>query len=165
MNDITVRKIHLEDTQGFWNALSSVAKEKKYILTVEPPPFESTRAFVKDNVEKNHAQYVAVCDKKIVGWADIIPFDHPTMNHVGGLGMGVIADFRGQGIGSKLLASVIQHAWANGLKRLELEVFADNEVAIALYKKHGFVQEGVKRFARVVDGHYQNIIVMAQYRV
>jgi L-phenylalanine/L-methionine N-acetyltransferase len=103
--------------------------------------------------------------KKIIGWADIIPLDHSTMNHVGCLGMGVMAEFRGQGIGSKLLASVIQHAWANGLKRLELEVFADNEVAIALYKKHGFVQEGVKRFARVVDGHYQDIIVMAQYRV
>lgn len=163
--DIIFRKIELEDAQGFWSALASVAKEKKYILTIEAPPFESTRAFVQDNVEKNHAQYVAVCDNQIVGWADIIPLEHSTMAHVGGLGMGVIAEHRGQGIGSKLLESVIHHAWESGLKRLELEVFSDNEAAIALYKKHGFVQEGVKRFARVVDGHYQDIIVMAQYRI
>ncbi len=163
--NIIIRKIQLEDTQGFWSALSSVAKEKKYILTVEPPPFESTRAFVQDNVEKNHAQYIAIIDNTVVGWADIIPFEHSTMAHVGGLGMGVIADHRGQGIGSKLLASVIQHAYDSGLKRLELEVFSDNLTAIGLYKKHSFVEEGVKRFARVINGQYQDIIVMAQYRI
>lgn len=57
---VIVRKIQLEDAEGFWSALGSVAKEKKYILTIEAPPFEGTRAFVKDNVEKNYAQYVAV---------------------------------------------------------------------------------------------------------
>jgi L-phenylalanine/L-methionine N-acetyltransferase len=163
--DVTVRKIELEDAQGFWSALTSVAKEKKYILTIEAPPFESTRAFVQDNVEKNHAQYVAVRDNQIVGWADIIPLEHSTMAHVGSLGMGVIAEHRGQGIGSKLLTSVIQHAWESGLKRLELEVFADNEAAIGLYKKHGFTQEGLKRHARMIDNHYQHIVMMAQYRV
>jgi L-phenylalanine/L-methionine N-acetyltransferase len=163
--NVVVRKIELNDAQSFWSALSSVAKEKKYILTVEPPPFESTRAFVQNNIEKNYAQYVAVSENKIIGWADIIPLEHPTMAHVGSLGMGVVTEFRGQGIGSKLLASVIQHAWDSGLKRLELEVFADNGAAIALYKKHGFVQEGIKRYARVIDGYYQDIIVMAQYRI
>lgn len=165
VRNIGIRKIVLEDARGFWVALASVAREKKYILTVEPPPFENTKAFVKDNVEKNYAQYVAVCDDSIIGWADIIPLEHPTMAHVGSLGMGVVAEYRGQGIGSKLLSSVIHHAWESGLKRLELEVFSDNEAAIALYKKHGFVQEGVKRFARAIDGHYQDIIVMAQYRI
>ena len=163
--DVVVRKIQLEDAEGFWTALKSVAQEKKYILTIQAPPFESTKAFVQDNVEKNYAQYVAVSDNTIVGWADIIPLEHPTMAHVGSLGMGVIADYRGQGIGSKLLASVIQHAWDSGLKRLELEVFTDNQAAINLYKKHGFIEEGLKRYARLVDNHYQDIMVMGQYHI
>ncbi len=163
--DVVVRKIQLEDAEGFWTALKSVAQEKKYILTIQAPPFESTKAFVQDNVEKNYAQYVAVSDNTIVGWADIIPLEPPTMAHVGSLGMGVIADYRGQGIGSKLLASVIQHAWDSGLKRLELEVFTDNQAAINLYKKHGFIEEGLKRYARLVDNHYQDIMVMGQYHI
>jgi L-phenylalanine/L-methionine N-acetyltransferase len=163
--DVTVRKIELEDAEGFWSALDSVAKEKKFVLLTEAPPFEKTRAFVQNNIEKNYAQYIAVSDGKIVGWVDAIPKAHPTMAHVGGLGMGVIAEHRGKGIGRKLLEKAIQHAWDSGLKRLELEVFADNEAAIALYKKHGFIQEGVKRFARAIDGHYQDIVVMAQYRI
>ena len=163
--DVTVRKIELRDARGFWSALSSVAKERKYILTIEPPPFERAEAFVLENVEKNYAQYVALRGEEVIGWADIIPLSHPTMAHVGGLGMGVLADYRGRGIGSRLLSAATEHAWESGLKRLELEVFADNEPAIRLYKKHGYVQEGLKRYARFVDGDYQNIVVMAQYRI
>ena len=163
--DIIVRQIKLEDAKGFWSALASVAKEKKYILSTEPPAFEKTQAFVRDNVGQNHAQYVALDGEKTVGWADIIPMSHPTMAHVGGLGMGVIADYRGRGIGGNLLTSVMQHAWDGGLKRLELEVFADNQAAIHLYKKHGYVQEGVKRYARLIERVYQDIVVMAQYHV
>ena len=111
------------------------------------------------------SQYVVLEGEKVVGWADIIPMSHPTMKHVGGLGMGVVANYRNQGIGGKLLTSVMQHAWDSGLKRLELEVFADNQAAIHLYEKHGYVQEGVKRYARLIDGTYQDIVVMAQYRV
>lgn len=163
--DIVVRKIELKDAPGFWSALSSVAQERKYILTTQPPPFERSEAFVRENVEKNYAQYVALHDRKVIGWADIIPLKHPTMNHVGGLGMGVLADYRGSGVGGQLLEETLEHAWSSGLKRLELEVFADNEPAIHLYKKHGYVREGLKRYARSIDGQYQDIVVMAQVRV
>ena len=163
--DVVVRKIELGDARGFWSALSSVAQERKYILMIEPPPFERSEAFVLENVENNHAQYVALRDEEVVGWADIIPLGHPTMAHVGGLGMGVLANYRGRGIGSQLLSRTIEHAWSSGLKRLELEVFADNEPAIRLYKKHGYVQEGLKRYARFIDGQYQDIVVMAQVRI
>ena len=163
--DSVVRKIEIDDARGFWSALSSVALERKYILTIEPPPFERAEAFVRENIEKGHAQYVALHDEKVIGWADIIPLKHPKMTHVGALGMGVLAAYRGRGIGSQLLEKTVEHAWASGLKRLELEVFADNEPAIRLYKKHGYVQEGLKRYARFIDGQYQDIVVMAQVRV
>ncbi len=163
--DIAVRKIELGDARGFWSALSSVAQERKYILTIDPPPLERSKAFVRENVEKDYAQYVALHGEEVVGWADIIPSSHPKMNHVGALGMGILAGYRGRGIGSQLLEKTVEHAWASGLKRLELEVFADNEPAIRLYKKYGYAQEGLKRYARFIDGQYQDIVVMAQVRV
>ncbi|MEZ4605869.1 MAG: GNAT family N-acetyltransferase [Deinococcales bacterium] len=162
---VNIRPITLDDAQGFWQVLASVAAEKKYILTIEPPVFEKTLAFVQHNVDHKLAQYVALDDDKLVGWADILPLDHPTMSHIGSLGMGILAAYRGQGIGSKLLKATIDHAWASGLKRLELEVFADNVKAIALYEKHGYIREGLKPFARQVDGHYQDIVLMGQYRL
>ncbi|QDT45936.1 Putative phosphinothricin acetyltransferase YwnH [Gimesia alba] len=162
---ISIRQIELKDVAGFHAALSSVAGEKKYLLTVEPPPLDRAREFVKKNVEQNHAQYVAVAKGSVVGWADIVPVARQSMEHVGHLGMGVVSAYRGQGIGNQLLKNAIAHAWQQGLKRLELEVFADNEPAMRLYRKHGYQVEGVKRYARCLNDVYQDVVVMAQYRV
>ena len=163
--DVVIREIEIDDAPSFWSAFAEVAGEKRYLLRTEPPPFEKTKAFVRSTIENNYAQYVALHDKKIVGWADIIPLSHPKMTHVGVLGMGIVKNYRGQGIGSQLLGRTVEHAWASGLKRLELEVFSDNKPAIRLYKKHGYVQEGVKRYARFIDGQYQDMVMMAQYRI
>ena len=44
---------------------------------------------------------------------------------------------------------------------IELEVFASNTAAIALYRALGFVTEGTKRRARKLDGEYDDNVVMA----
>ncbi len=159
--NIEIRKIESEDARGFYDALCSVASEGIYLLTTTPPPFEIMGKFVLNNIENNNAQYVAVLNDKVVGWADIIPLERNTMNHVGQLGMGVLSDFRGKGIGSKLLKKTIAHAWEQQLTRLELEVFSDNEVAIKLYEKHQFEVEGVKKCVRLFENKYQDITLMA----
>lgn len=163
--NITIRQIALNDVAGFHAAFSSVACEKKYLLRVEPPALDGMHEFVKQNVENEYAQYVALVNDSVIGWAGIIPIPRKSMEHVGTLGMGVISEYRGKGIGGRLLEKSIQHAWRQGLKRLELEVFSDNEFAIQLYEKQGFHVEGVKRYARCLDGVYQDVVVMAQYQV
>jgi RimJ/RimL family protein N-acetyltransferase len=47
------------------------------------------------------------------------------------------------------------------MERIELDVFASNKAAIALYLKLGFVTEGVKRRARKLDGEYDDNVFMA----
>ncbi|MEG3754364.1 GNAT family N-acetyltransferase [Psychromonas arctica] len=160
---IKIRKIESEDVSGFYDALCTVASEGVYLLTTTPPPYGKIANFVRNNIKNNNSQYVALIDNKIIGWVDIIPLERNTMNHVGHLGMGVLADFRGIGIGSKLLEKAMRHAWSQKLTRLELEVFTDNEAAIKLYEKFNFETEGVKKHARLFEGKYQDIKVMAQY--
>lgn len=162
---IEIRQIRESDTQGFYNVLCSVANEGIYILTTTPPCYEKMANFVRNNIDNNHAQFVAVIDNQIIGWADIIPLERNTMTHVGQLGMGIIAAFRGLGIGASLLDKTISHAWDQQLTRIELEVFTDNESAIALYNKFQFQTEGVKKNARYFENVYQDIAIMAQYRL
>ena len=45
--------------------------------------------------------------------------------------------------------------------RIELDVYADNHPAIALYKKFRFVREGVRRDAIAIDGRYCDSILFA----
>ncbi len=64
------------------------------------------------------------------------------MKHVGGLGIGIKSGYRGIGIGTKLMQTLIKESKKAGLKILELDVFDVNEPAQALYKKMGFKEVG-----------------------
>ena len=161
---IQIRKIEEKDIKGFYDALCAVAREGIYLLTTTPPPFDKMERFVRNNIQNNHAQYVAVLNNDVIGWADIVPLERETMNHSGHLGMGVLTDFRGKGVGTQLLQQTIKHAWKQKLTRLELEVFSDNPVAIKLYERNNFEVEGVKKCARLFENNYQDIIVMAQIK-
>ena len=162
---VVIRPIRLEDASGYRDALGQVAAERVYILLLETPPLEQAEAFVKNNIENGNAHFIALNNQEVVGWADCVALTRKGTEHVGRLGMGIINGYRRQGIGSRLLNKTLSHAWKQGLTRVELEVYADNEPAIHLYKKAGFKLEGVRKYARLLDGVYQDIFMMAQYRV
>lgn len=62
---------------------------------------------------------------------------------------------RGFGLGEKALLATMSAAYETyGLHRVWLHTFPENVRAETLYKKHGFVLEGVERDALLVDGVY-----------
>lgn len=85
--------------------------------------------------------------------------------HVAGIGLAVRDDYHGRGIGSCLMAALIDLAdnWLN-LKRLELTVYCDNERAIALYQKFGFEIEGRRRCDAIRDGEFVDTYMMSRIR-
>jgi putative acetyltransferase len=83
--------------------------------------------------------------------------------HVAMLGVAVACSAQGQGVGTALLASLIDWAdrWAQ-LLRIELTVFSDNAAAIALYRKFGFEHEGTHRAYALRDGVFADVHAMAR---
>jgi hypothetical protein len=59
---IEMRSILKEDYLGFYVALDSVSKERRYLGTLEVPPLERIRAFVESNVDGGLPQSVAVAE-------------------------------------------------------------------------------------------------------
>jgi ribosomal protein S18 acetylase RimI-like enzyme len=149
-----------EHIEGFHTALDSVARERKYIAFFEGPPLEISRARVLRNLQNNLPHYIAISDEKVVGWCDIGSLSRPIFAHVGSLGIGVIANYRGQGIGEKLIRITLEKAKEIGLTRIELTVRAPNKAAFALYKKIGFIEEGLHRKAVRIDVLYEDLISM-----
>lgn len=148
---------------SFHKALAAVAAEKIYIETVEVPELESVEKFQGKLIAVNAPVYYAIKDGQVVGWCDISIKDNPRMKHRGGLGMGLVDGYRGQGLGTQLLEAALKHAKEIGLEKVELAVYASNPAAIALYRKLGFFEEGCIKNYRKLDGQVFDALMMARY--
>ena len=159
---IEIRMIREEDAPAFRELVDGVCRERKYLAALESPPLESTRAVVARNVRDGLPHFVAVEDGEIVGWCDAISAGPESCApHIAKLGMGLRADQRGKGLGRRLLEATVARAREMGLEKIELGVYATNEPAIRLYRAMGFVDEGVRRRSRLVDGMYDDVLMMA----
>lgn len=137
-----------------------VAAERKYMARFERVPVAMTSEFVRGMLERDDVLLLAVDGERVVGWCDIASNERPVLAHVGVLGIGVHAAYRGQGLGKRLLAAALDKAFAGGVLRVELEVFATNPRAIALYEQVGFVHEGTRRQCARLDAGFVDIHVM-----
>ena len=106
---------------------------------------------------------VATVAGEVVGNIGLTRFTRPRRAHVGEIGMGVRDDWQGKGVGTALLQAALDLAdnWL-GLRRIELNVYADNEPAIALYRKFGFEVEGTHRAYSIRNGVYVDSLSMAR---
>lgn len=156
-----IAPIALSHAESYRACLDVVAREKKYLAQIEALPVERIREFVGASVASDAVQFVALDGQRVVGWADIFPAWAHAIAHCGSLGMGVLPEFRGQGIGEQLLAACIAKARTKGITRIELETRIDNERAIGLYRKLGFAHEAQKKNAMRFDGVYYDAIQMS----
>lgn len=108
---------------------------------------------------------VAIVDEKVVGFVNLQTF-RDCRAHVGSIGIFVHDDYQNRGIGSQLMAAIIDLAenWLN-LKRIELIVNTDNPSAIHLYEKFGFEIEGTLKKDAFRDGAYIDAYTMAKVSV
>ena len=150
--------------ESFHKCLDSVARERKYLANVKAPSLESTRESVLSNILKNIPQYVAVDGDIVVGWCEIMPNKGEGFTHSGTLNtMGLSRAYRGRGYGKKLMETTIMAAKEYGIERVELLVYRSNVPAIRFYEKTGFVQEGIKKNARKLDGKYDDVFLMVLF--
>jgi L-phenylalanine/L-methionine N-acetyltransferase len=119
-------------------------------------------------IDTNNLQIVAInasdAGEQIVGAASLAQSPGVLRRaHVRGLGIVVASGWQGQGVGQRLMEAAMHWAdnWA-GVLRIELTVFADNQRAVALYERHGFVREGLMRAFAMRDGVYADTLLMAR---
>lgn len=127
------------------------------------PSLEDERAFVRAHVEPaNSVMLLAEQDGAIVGLLGFLGRQRPQEAHVGALGISVDSGYRGGGIGSALIGALFAWAPQHGISRIEVEAFANNPRAIALYERLGFEREGSRRSAVIVDGEPVDVVLLAR---
>lgn len=161
---ISVRRAEPADCE----AIQRIYASPKVIWGTLQLPFPSVETWRKRLAEPSEGSFslVASVEGEVVGQLHLGTFPQsPRRRHVGRIGMAVRDDFQGQGVGTTLVQAAVDLVdnWLN-LLRLELEVYTDNEPAVRLYQRFGFVIEGtLVRFAYRA-GQYVDVYAMARLK-
>ncbi|HEU0060967.1 MAG TPA: GNAT family N-acetyltransferase [Hyphomicrobiaceae bacterium] len=158
---IEVRAAEITDVE----ALTQLFTHRNAYAQTLQLPFQSTEVWRKRLTHNDDTQHtlVATVGGELVGNLGLTRFTRPRRAHVGEIGMAVRDDWQGKGVGTALMKAALDLAdnWL-GLRRLELHVHADNERALALYRKFGFETEGTHRAYSLRDGVYVDSLSMAR---
>ena len=163
VNRIEIRQSKIGDAGAFHKMLSNPAICR---TTLQLPSQEIWLSEERLNETNSWLhRFTAEADGAIVGSIAIVESQSPGQSHIARIGMHVHPDYWGNGIGFMLMQSVTELAdnWLNTI-RIELDVNTDNPAGIRLYKKSGFVIEGIKRFHGYGGGRWADSYFMARIR-
>ncbi|PIR59671.1 MAG: hypothetical protein COU68_04300 [Candidatus Pacebacteria bacterium CG10_big_fil_rev_8_21_14_0_10_45_6] len=171
MSAVTIRPLEKDDSLDLFHFINRISKEDTYIrFAGEQITLPEEQAYVDSELalmqQGDLVKLLCFVDDQLAGVVDIHRMiEYRTRKrHVGLLGLLVAKEFRGQGIGKKLLLECIAQAkeQISGLKMIQLECFATNTAALALYEKVGFREVGRVLGALLHKGEYVDEVVMVR---
>ena len=135
------------DGRSLARLFADVRAEGRWLITAPGAVSEPSEAFwISEMVRAGeHLVLVAEADAEVVGNILVTVDRGVATEHIGVLSITIADGWRDVGIGSELVAAAQRWAVDRGLRKLSLGVFPENERAIAVYTKLGFVQEGLRR--------------------
>jgi len=124
---------------------------------------EEEGKFLQEKTDSaDEIEIIAEVGGKIAGMAGIEKVGSKfKLKHRAELGISIAREYWRLGIGRALVNACVKCAKDAGYKQLELDVVADNEAALSLYKRAGFVEYGrnPRGFCSRISG-YQPLIYM-----
>lgn len=166
--EVTIRSFRVGDENASKEFARLVAKESYNTLKYEGMPdipLERLTALFTDYA--NHPinlHFGAFIDEEVVGNLRFFQRNssHPWIKHIGAFGMAVREIHWGEGIGSKLLQVLFNHARSTEISRIEAEVRTTNDRGIHIYEKNGFKIEGRREKAALIDGKFEDEFYIAK---
>lgn len=108
-----------------------------------------------------HSRFVFTENEKVLGWAALSAVSaRPAYQGVAEVSIYIDNDFRGKGIGSRLMEKVIQSSEENGIWTLNSSVFPENAATLKLHEKFGFRIIGIKEKVARLDGKWRNTVLL-----
>lgn len=157
--NITIRAMEPEDLPAF----SRVFSHPDVVPQIIWPPYLALSELperVRNTPDLRNL--VAEIDGEVVGFGDLNLFGGRRA-HAASFGIAVDPAHFGKGVGSALVREILNlgERWY-GIRRFEIKVYADNERAIALYRRFGFEIEATHRQFAQRDGVFADAYTMAR---
>lgn len=112
-----------------------------------------------------HGETISVAaeiEDKIVGNGEVTREHYLETRHYGRLGLAILPQFRGRGIGREMVRTLVKESRTRGLKTIYVEFLSTNTAALHTYEKAGFEKSG--RFPGKVSrqGKFLDSIIMVR---
>jgi len=161
------RSPRLEDAAQLLQYLSDTARETYFLIRTPEEctmTLEQEENYIRNLIEKD-AELCICCfiDGKLAGNCSLRPHRRIKTKHRASIGIALLREFWGLGIGTAMFEEMIAIGKQWGLMQLELAVIEGNDRAIALYKKMGFETISfVPNAIRMPDGSYVKEFLMVK---
>jgi RimJ/RimL family protein N-acetyltransferase len=145
---LIIRYPQARDLLQVWRYFNTISAEKTFITYQGEKISKKDEANWLDKTlklirQKKKVFLFVFVDGKLSGVSDVT-LKERVSKHIGSFGITLASNTRGQGIGKLLMSLVISESQKRlpGLKTIILDCFANNKVALSLYKSLGFVEYG-----------------------
>ena len=165
--ELLVRNAVASDARALRDIMQRTHAETDYLLSYPDEQSvddeQEARALAEtERSDNNEVELVAVVDGTIVGSAGVTAVGgRRKVAHRARFGISILTEHWGMGIGRVLMEASIDCARQAGYTQLELEVVADNQRAVSLYRRAGFEEYGRNpRGYRSAAAGYQELVYM-----
>ena len=164
--ELLVRNAVASDARALRETMRRTHSETDYLLSYpdEQGTDEEREARLLGETERscNEVELVAIIDGRIVGSAGVSAVrSRRKVAHRARFGISILKEYWGMGIGRVLMDASIECARQAGYTQLELEVVADNERAVSLYRRAGFEEYGRNPWGyKSASAGYQELVYM-----
>lgn len=163
---VTLRSPEVDEAQRVVDYIGAICHETDQLMrdpADEVPTVEFERRWLgRAREDAGRIMIMAEADGRIVGLANATQGVRVRQRHLADLGISTRSGWRGRGLGRAMMEHVIGWARANAeIEWLALSVFADNDPALALYRRLGFVEDAVLPRRAKRDGVYLDLVEMS----
>ena len=115
---------------------------------------------VWDGSHLEKCRFIAVQDDQVIGWAALSSVSNRCVYEgVCEVSIYVDANFTGQGVGSKLMDTLIKCSEKENIWTLQAGIFPENIASIQLHKKHDFRRIGIREKIGKMNGVWRDVLL------
>lgn len=162
---LMIRDANMEDAAEIIDYINQISAESDFLTFGEGEfgiTIQAEAEFIKRILATdNQLMILALINDVLVGHLSFAGGARPRTKHVGEFGLSVRKDYWGLGVGRALGAYMIDWARKGAIvRKINLRVRSDNQVAINLYRSLDFVHEGTTTRGCCINGEFFDFIQM-----